>query len=67
MQLVSHEQDIAALRTELRAARAAGVMPLGFVGTVADYKDLEAFRATAQRSRRPGRCEYGNRSLEPVI
>ena len=36
------------------AARAAGVLPLGFVGTVADYKDLEAFRATARRSRRLG-------------
>lgn len=36
------------------AARAAGVLPLGFVGTVADYKDLEAFRATVRRSRRLG-------------
>jgi citrate lyase subunit beta / citryl-CoA lyase len=36
------------------AARAAGVMPLGFIGTVADYKDLEAFRRTVQRSRRLG-------------
>lgn len=36
------------------AARAAGVLPLGFIGTVADYKDLEAFRATARRSRRIG-------------
>ncbi len=36
------------------AARAAGVLPLGFIGTVADYKDLEAFRATARRSRRLG-------------
>ena len=36
------------------AARAAGVLPLGFVGTVADYKDLDAFRATARRSRRLG-------------
>ena len=36
------------------AARAAGVLPLGFVGTVADYKDLDAFRATARRSRRIG-------------
>ena len=36
------------------AARAAGVLPLGFIGTVADYKDLEAFRATARRSRRVG-------------
>jgi citrate lyase subunit beta / citryl-CoA lyase len=36
------------------AARAAGVMPLGFIGTVADYKDLDAFRRTVQRSRRLG-------------
>ncbi|HZU91353.1 MAG TPA: CoA ester lyase [Stellaceae bacterium] len=36
------------------AARAAGIMPLGFVGTVADYRDLEAFRATIRRSRRLG-------------
>ena len=36
------------------AARAAGVMPLGFIGTVADYKDLDAFRTTVRRSRRLG-------------
>jgi citrate lyase subunit beta/citryl-CoA lyase len=36
------------------AARAAGILPLGFIGTVADFKDLEAFRATIQRSRRLG-------------
>jgi len=36
------------------AARAAGIMPLGFIGTVADYKDLDAFRHTVQRSRRLG-------------
>lgn len=36
------------------AARAAGILPLGFIGTVADYKDLDAFRATARRSRRIG-------------
>jgi citrate lyase subunit beta/citryl-CoA lyase len=36
------------------AARAAGIMPLGFIGTVADFKDLEAFRATIRRSRRLG-------------
>lgn len=36
------------------AARAAGVLPMGFVGTVADYKDLDAFRATVRRSRRLG-------------
>ena len=36
------------------AARAAGILPLGFIGTVADYKDLDAFRATVRRSRRLG-------------
>jgi citrate lyase subunit beta/citryl-CoA lyase len=36
------------------AARAAGVMPMGFIGTVADYKDLDAFRETIRRSRRLG-------------
>ena len=36
------------------AARAAGIMPLGFVGTVADYKDLDAFRAAVVRARRLG-------------
>jgi citrate lyase subunit beta / citryl-CoA lyase len=36
------------------AARAAGILPLGFLGTVADFRDLAAFRATIQRSRRLG-------------
>lgn len=36
------------------AARAADVMPLGFIGTIADYKDLDAFRQTIRRSRRLG-------------
>lgn len=36
------------------AARAAGVMPLGFFGTVADYADTEGFAETVRRSRRFG-------------
>ena len=36
------------------AACAAGVLPMGFIGTVADFKDLDAFRATVRRSRRLG-------------
>src|SRR5437660_2514683 len=36
------------------AARAAGIMPLGFVGTVAEFHDLDAFRETVRRSRRLG-------------
>ncbi len=36
------------------AARAAGVMPLGFIGTVADFSDWERFRQMVRRSRRMG-------------
>ena len=36
------------------AARAAGIMPLGFVGTVAEFHDLDGFRETIRRSRRLG-------------
>ena len=36
------------------AARAAQIMPLGFVGTVADFRDLDAFQETVRRSRRLG-------------
>lgn len=36
------------------AARSAGILPLGFLGTVADFADLDAFRATIRRSRRLG-------------
>ncbi|OGA54091.1 MAG: hypothetical protein A3G25_10410 [Betaproteobacteria bacterium RIFCSPLOWO2_12_FULL_63_13] len=35
-------------------ARAAGVMPLGFIDSIADLSDAEAFRAMARRSRRLG-------------
>ncbi len=36
------------------AARAAGIMPLGMIGTVADYQDLDAVRDTIRRSRKFG-------------
>jgi len=36
------------------AARAAGVTPMGFVGTVADFKDVEAFRGIVRRSKKLG-------------
>jgi len=36
------------------AARRAGILPLGFIGSVADYKDVEAFRARVERARRLG-------------
>jgi citrate lyase subunit beta/citryl-CoA lyase len=36
------------------AARAAGVMPLGFIDSVADFSDWDRFRAMVRRSRRLG-------------
>jgi citrate lyase subunit beta/citryl-CoA lyase len=36
------------------AARAAGVMPIGFIGTVATFGDWDKFRAMVRRSRRFG-------------
>jgi len=36
------------------AARAAGIMPMGFIGSIAEFNDLDAFRETIRRSRRFG-------------
>jgi citrate lyase subunit beta/citryl-CoA lyase len=36
------------------AAAAAGILPLGFVGSIAEFKDVERFRATIRRSKRLG-------------
>jgi citrate lyase subunit beta/citryl-CoA lyase len=36
------------------AARAAGILPIGYVGTVANFADREAFRRTAERARTLG-------------
>jgi citrate lyase subunit beta / citryl-CoA lyase len=36
------------------AARAAGILPMGFVGSIADFRDQEAFRAIVRRSRKLG-------------
>ena len=36
------------------AARAAGVMPFGYIGTVADFSDWDKFRAMVRRSRQFG-------------
>jgi citrate lyase subunit beta/citryl-CoA lyase len=36
------------------ACRRAGILPVGFVGTVADFKDQEVFRARIRRARRLG-------------
>jgi len=38
----------------LYASRAAGIMPLGMIGTVADYQDLDAVREIIKRSRKFG-------------
>ena len=36
------------------AARRAGILPIGFIGSVADFKDREVFRARIRRARRLG-------------
>jgi citrate lyase subunit beta/citryl-CoA lyase len=36
------------------AARAAGITPLGFIGSIAEFHDLHGFRSTIRRSRRFG-------------
>jgi citrate lyase subunit beta/citryl-CoA lyase len=38
-------------QTVIIAARAAGILPLGFMGTVADFGNLDAFRQVVRRSR----------------
>jgi citrate lyase subunit beta / citryl-CoA lyase len=43
-----------AKQTMIIAARAAGILPLGFMGTVADFADLNAFRETIKRSKKFG-------------
>ena len=57
-------------------ARAAGLMPLGFIGTVADYKDLDGLRRATQRARKlgfmattcihPGQVPIVNESYRPT-
>ena len=36
------------------AARRAGVLPIGFIGSVADFKDVDAFRERIRRARKLG-------------
>ncbi|MBV1931028.1 MAG: CoA ester lyase [Porticoccaceae bacterium] len=38
----------------LFAARKAGILPLGFVGTIADYSDLDAFRQRIRQAKQLG-------------
>src|SRR3546814_8866718 len=39
------------------AASAAGVLPWGFVGPIAEYKDIDRLREIVRRSKRRGRSE----------
>jgi citrate lyase subunit beta/citryl-CoA lyase len=45
------------------AARAAGVLPLGYIGTIANFRDIEAFRSMVRRSRQYG--FEGGTSIHP--
>ena len=38
----------------LFAARAAGIVPLGFIGSIAEYQDQDKFRRTIRQARRLG-------------
>lgn len=42
------------MRTVQRAAREAGILPLGFAGSIAEISDMEAFLASAERARALG-------------
>jgi citrate lyase subunit beta/citryl-CoA lyase len=50
----SDEALMPAKQQVIIAARAAGVMPMGFISTVADFADWDKFRAMVRRSRRLG-------------
>ena len=55
MRMAVHEDGLALPNLmAVIAARRAGILPLGFIGSVADYKDVEAFRARVERARRLG-------------
>ena len=41
-------------QTVMIAAKSAGLMAMGFIGTVADYTDTEGFRAAVRKSRKFG-------------
>jgi citrate lyase subunit beta/citryl-CoA lyase len=65
-----------ATRQTVLAARAAGIMPLGFVGSLADYRDLVGFETMARRGRalgfegafciHPAQVDILNRSFGPT-
>ena len=58
-------------------ARGAGIIPLGFIGTIADYKDLDGMRRAAQRARKlgfmattcihPGQIAIVNEAYGPTV
>jgi citrate lyase subunit beta/citryl-CoA lyase len=50
----SAEALLHAKQQMILAARAAGILPLGFVGSIAGFADRDAFRETIRRARRLG-------------
>jgi citrate lyase subunit beta/citryl-CoA lyase len=48
----------------LLAAREAGVLPMGYPGSIAEFTDLQAFRAAAEQGRREG--FEGGACIHPV-
>ena len=55
MGMVGDEETLYAPKQQVVAcAREAGLLPMGFVGSIADFRDVEAFRRIVRRSKKMG-------------
>ena len=50
----STETLLMPIQMAVLAAKSAGILPIGFVGSIAEFSDLDAFRAMVRRSRALG-------------
>ena len=55
MGMVSDEETLYGPKQQVVAcAREAGILPMGFVGSIAQYRDIDAFRRIVRRSKKMG-------------
>ena len=55
LQMVADDETLYAPKQQMVAcARAAGITPMGFVGSIADFRDVERFRGIVRRSKKIG-------------
>ena len=55
MGMVADEETLYGPKQQVVAcAREAGLLPMGFVGSIADYRDVDAFRRIVRRSKKMG-------------